>query len=87
MPQPSRISFNVLSVGGSSVPVVHSERINRGVDRRPQFQAFGVFLEILRIGGHPQSLGHTRDQQAVFPMSKGWTSVPGGITSDDQMPP
>ena len=30
-------------------------RGKQGVARRPQFQAFGVFLEIFWIGGHPQA--------------------------------
>ena len=46
-------------------------RGKQGVARRPQFQAFGVFLEIFWIGGHPQALGHAGGQQAVFPASHG----------------
>ena len=58
-------------------------RGKQGVARGPQFQAFGVLLEILRVGGHSQTLGHSGAKRPYSRRPMGWTSVPGGIRSDD----
>ncbi len=81
--QPSRISFNVLSAGGSSACGVNSGGVNRGFpgDHSSRLSAFSSKYSGSVVTRRRSVIPGAKKPYSRRPM--GWTSVPGGIRSDD----